>query len=222
MELEEHIENTLRRKRLEEMMDRPKRVYTLLDGMDDKQIREFALFLYEENQKKSKQFDDMIARLDRIGKDLKEARKQLDSLSVQNKKAENILLEHQVMTREYKKFEKKYNDLLVRMILANAQTYASSKNQKGINKKKSTKGKHDDKDDFGSTPTKGDAHLKSLQSDGGNVYMYLDDELVNAEHFCCLAHARAKFKYAYEQGCEQARFFLEKMGMFYRLEESYR
>ena len=39
MELEELIENTLRRKRLEEMMDRPKRVYTPLDGMDDMQIR---------------------------------------------------------------------------------------------------------------------------------------------------------------------------------------
>ena len=146
MELEELIENTLRRKHLEEMMDRPKRVYTPLDGMDDMQIREFALFLYEENQKKSKQLDDMIARLDEIGKDLKEARKQIDSLSAQNKKAEKILLEHQVMTREYKKLEKKYNDLLDRMTLANAQTYASSKSQKGIDKKKSTKGKHDDKD----------------------------------------------------------------------------
>ena len=94
----------------------------MVDGMDDMQIREFALFLYEENQKKSKQLDDMIARLDEIGKDLKEARKQIDSLSAQNKKAEKILLEHQVMTREYKKLEKKYNDLLDRMTLANAQT----------------------------------------------------------------------------------------------------
>ena len=127
----------------------------MVDGMDDMHIREFALFLYEENQKKSKQLDDMIARLDEIGKDLKEARKQIDSLSAQNKKAEKILLEHQVMTREYKQLEKKYNDLLDRMTLANAQTYASSKSQKGIDKKKSTKGKHDDKDDFDSTPTKG-------------------------------------------------------------------
>ena len=46
-------------------------------GMDDMQKREFALFLYEENQKKCKQFYDIIARLDEIGKDLKEARKEL-------------------------------------------------------------------------------------------------------------------------------------------------
>lgn len=470
MELEELIENTLRRKHLEEMMDRPKRVYTPLDGMDDMQIREFALFLYEENQKKSKQLDEMIARLDEIGKDLKEARKDLkesrmliDKLSAQNKKAEKILLEHQVMSKEYKKLEKKYNDLLDRMTLANTQTYGSSKSQKGIDKKKSVKGKHDDKDDFDGTPTSlssrevaaqeietksaaaesgskerpyrkgmvynksvvgtpivhksdhsllpegstvisssykkirnivsyieehhfevlkvkhadgrienmylpmkddaqaclydevvpgthitanllsylifnryqmatpahreakgrlvdmdwstsvqnllnwadkgavqlnllipalkkaalqdganvnvdetwlryqtynekrktymwclvnrkariviffyedtveadgekkhggrnrnvlvdflGDAHIKSLQSDGYNVYMYLDDELVDTEHLCCLAHARAKFKYAYEQGCEQARLFLEKMGRLYKLEDDYR
>ena len=53
MELEELIENTLSRKHLEEMMDRPKRVYTPLDGMDDMQIREFALFLYEETRRRA-------------------------------------------------------------------------------------------------------------------------------------------------------------------------
>ena len=52
--------------------------------------------------------------------------------------------------------------------------------------------------------------------------MYLDDELVDTEHLCCLAHARAKFKYAYEQGCEQARFFLEKIGRLYKFEDDYR
>ena len=154
MELEELIENTLRRKRLEEMMDRPKRVYTPLDGMDDMQIREFALFLYEENQKKSKQLDDMLSLLDEIRKDLKEARKQIESQSEAIKNAEKTMLEYKVLLEEHKKLEKKYNDLLERMTLANAQTYASSKSQKGIDKKKSTKGKHDDKDDFDGTPTK--------------------------------------------------------------------
>lgn len=461
MELEELIENTLRRKHLEEMMDIPKRVYTPLDGMDDMQIREFALFLYEENQKKSKQLDDMLSLLDEIRKDLKEARKQIESQSEAIKNAEKTMLEYKALLEEHKKLEKKYNDLLDRMTLANAQTYASSKSQKGIDKKKSTKGKHDDKDDFDGTPTSfgtqqlvdpevkpessensskkrpyrkgmvynksvvgtpivhksdysmlpegaivisssykkirnivshieehhfevlkvkhadgrienmylpmkddsqsylydevvpgthitasllsylifnryqmatpahreakgrlvdmdwntsvqnllnwadkgaiqlnllipalkkvalqdganvhvdetwlryqtfsekrktymwclvnrkariviffyedaideagekkhggrnrnvlvdflGDAHIKSLQSDGYNVYMYLDDELVDTEHLCCLAHARAKFKYAYEQGCEQARFFLEKIGRLYKFEDDYR
>ena len=129
MELEELIENTLRRKHLEEMMDRPKRVYTPLDGMDDMQIREFALFLYEENQKKSKQLDDMIARLDEIGKDLKETRKelkesrmQIESQSEAIKKTEKTMLEYKMLLKEHKKLEKKYNDLLDRMTLANAQT----------------------------------------------------------------------------------------------------
>ncbi|MDM8310414.1 transposase [Phocaeicola barnesiae] len=47
----------------------------------------------------------------------------------------------------------------------------------------------------------GEPKIKPLQSDGYNVYMYIDNELINMEHLCCLAHARAKFKYAYDQGC---------------------
>ena len=66
------------------------------------------------------------------------------------------------------------------------------------------------------------ARLKSLQSDGYNVYTYLDNELIDIEHLCCLAHARAKFKYAYEQGCKSAYFFLYMIGRLYRLEEEYR
>ena len=64
--------------------------------------------------------------------------------------------------------------------------------------------------------------LKSIQSDGYNAYMYLDDELIDIEHLCCLAHARAKFWYAYEQGSELARFFLEKIGALYGREAEYR
>lgn len=66
------------------------------------------------------------------------------------------------------------------------------------------------------------ARLKSLQSDGYNVYTYLDNELIDIEHLCCLTHARAKFKYAYEQGCKSAYFFLYMIGRLYRLEEEYR
>ena len=45
MELEELIENTLRRKHLEEMMNRPEKEHTPLEGMDNEQIKRFALFL---------------------------------------------------------------------------------------------------------------------------------------------------------------------------------
>lgn len=112
-------------KHLEEMMDSPQQVYTPLDGMDDMQIREFALFLYEENQKKSKQPDEMIARLDEIGRDLKEARKQIDSQSEAIKNTEKTMLEYKMLLKEHKILEKKYNDLLDRMTLANAQAYGS-------------------------------------------------------------------------------------------------
>lgn len=93
MELKELIENTLRRKHLEEMMDRPEKEHTPLEGMDNEQIKRFAQFLFEENQ--SKQLDEMIARLDEIGKDLKEVKREnaslLKALLEANSNDENFL-----------------------------------------------------------------------------------------------------------------------------------
>lgn len=68
----------------------------------------------------------------------------------------------------------------------------------------------------------GDAKIKSLQSDGYNVYMYLNDGLHDIEHLCCMAHVRAKFKYAYEQGMDaRAKYFLDKIGWLYSQERKY-
>lgn len=289
MELDELIENTLRRKHLEEMLSRPEREHTPFEGMDADQIKRFALFLYEENQNKRTQLDEMIARLDEIGKDLKESNKKIDTLTnallKANSKAEKVVLEYKLRDKEYKTLEKKHRALGERLSLMNTQTYASSKSLKGIDRKKVLKGRHDDKDDFDGTPQSpvpteeaadqpqesqsakqskerperkgmtyrkqvvgtpyhpqiglqpnpggsgrhltshkkvriviflyedaedkdgnqkyggrsrnvlsefiGDAKLKSLQSDGYNVYTYLDDELVDIDHLCCMAHIRA-------------------------------
>ena len=46
----------------------------------------------------------------------------------------------------------------------------------------------------------GSAEIVALQSDGYNAYTFLDNELTDIEHICCMAHVRAKFKYAYDQG----------------------
>lgn len=52
--------------------------------------------------------------------------------------------------------------------------------------------------------------------------MYLDDHMVDIEHFCCMPHARAKFKYALEQGDDKdAAFILELIGELYRLEHEH-
>lgn len=157
MELEELIENTLRRKHLEEMMYRPEKEHTPLEGMDNEQIKRFALFLFEENQSKSKQLDEMIARLDEIGKDLKEVKREnaslLKALLEANSNAEKVVLEYKLRDKEYRKLEKKHNALVERLSLMNTQIYASSKSLKGIERKKVLKGKHDDKDDFDGTPT---------------------------------------------------------------------
>lgn len=68
----------------------------------------------------------------------------------------------------------------------------------------------------------GDSQVKALQSEGHNVYMYLDDHMVDIEHLCCMAHALAKFKYAFEQGNDKdVAFILELIGELYRLERGY-
>ena len=68
----------------------------------------------------------------------------------------------------------------------------------------------------------GDSRVKTLQSDGYNVYMYPDDHMVDIEHLCCMAHACAKFKYALEQGDDKdAAFILELIGELYKLERRY-
>ena len=64
--------------------------------------------------------------------------------------------------------------------------------------------------------------LRALQSDGYNVYLYLDDEMPDIDHVCCMAHVRAKFKYA--AGIEHdvnARKFLEYIGRLYAHEKRY-
>ena len=67
-----------------------------------------------------------------------------------------------------------------------------------------------------------DSQLKALQSDGSNVYMYLDDELIDTDHLCCLTHSRAKFKYVLEQGGDKdTAFFLDTVGELYHLEAEY-
>lgn len=53
-------------------------------------------------------------------------------------------------------------------------------------------------------------------------YMYLDNELMDIEHLCCLAHARTKFKYSYDQGSLQTRIFLELIARLYGMEDTYR
>ena len=119
METEELIEHILRQKHLQEMMDRPEKEHTPLEGMDNEQIKRFALFLFEENQSKSKQLDEMIARLDEIGRDLKEANKKIGSLTnallKANGKVEKVVLEYKMQLKEYKKLEKKHNALVERL-----------------------------------------------------------------------------------------------------------
>lgn len=62
----------------------------------------------------------------------------------------------------------------------------------------------------------------AMQTDGYNVYLYLDDELIDCEHLCCMAHARAKFVKAWETLKEpDAMFIIDLIGKLYDLEKHY-
>ena len=53
-------------------------------------------------------------------------------------------------------------------------------------------------------------------------YVYLDNEMLDIDHVCCMAHVRAKFKYAAEiEHDVNARRFLELIGRLYALEKRY-
>ena len=67
----------------------------------------------------------------------------------------------------------------------------------------------------------GDAKIKSLQSDGYNVYMYLDDEMVDIEHICCLAHVHNKMQEAKKLGYKIVDFFLAQIKKLYKREKLY-
>lgn len=67
----------------------------------------------------------------------------------------------------------------------------------------------------------GDAKLKSLQSDGYICYMYLDDDLIDIEHLCCLAHVRSKLERAERMGCKEASFPMSLVRKLYKREDFY-
>lgn len=68
-----------------------------------------------------------------------------------------------------------------------------------------------------------DREIKALQSDGYNVYTFIDKEFEDVTHLCCMAHARSKFVDAQEIGKdERAGFFVKQIGRLYDLEKQYR
>lgn len=68
----------------------------------------------------------------------------------------------------------------------------------------------------------GDSQIKALQTDGYAAYLYLDNEMLDIDHICCMAHVRAKFKYAAEiEHDETAELFLNWFGKLYYMEETY-
>lgn len=68
----------------------------------------------------------------------------------------------------------------------------------------------------------GESQIKALQTDGYNVYLYLDKGMESIIHVCCLAHARTKFHYAATIGGDpDAQAILDIIAELYLREKAY-
>lgn len=67
-----------------------------------------------------------------------------------------------------------------------------------------------------------DRELRTLQTDGYNVYLYFDDEMLDTDHGCCMSYVRAKFKYAAGTGHDLYKYRCPGyIGKLYALEKKY-
>ena len=155
MDLNELIESTLRSQHLEEMQNRPREEYSPIKGMSSEQIERYACFLYKELQARVEQLERMNVRLDEIMDELKKSGKKIDNLTglleKANDRADKALLESKMHQKENIELKKMNATLQQRLNLMNSMAFGPSKSQKGIEKKKPVRGRHDDKDDFDGT-----------------------------------------------------------------------
>ena len=152
MDLNELIESTLRSQHLEEMQNRPREEYSPIKGMSSEQIERYACFLYKELQVRTQELERMNVRLDEIMDELKKSGKKIDNLTglleKANDRADKALLESKMHQKENIELKKMNATLQQRLNLMNSMAFGPSKSQKGIEKKKPVRGRHDDKDDY--------------------------------------------------------------------------
>ena len=120
---------------------------------------------------------------------------------------------------------KKENAALKEQKKQDRKNLYGSKSQKISRKKKEEAPSHEEnKDDFDGTS--GPSSVSA--SDEGALSQVPEKEerpyrKVDTEHLRCLAHARAKFVYAYEQGDDpDAKYLIDCFGELYRLEDTYK
>ena len=105
----------------------------------------------EELQARTEQLERMNARLDDIMDELKQSSYKIDNLirllEKANDRADKASLESEMHQKENIELKKIINKLQQCLNLMNSKVFGPSKSQKGIEKKKPVRGRHDDKDD---------------------------------------------------------------------------
>ncbi len=105
----------------------------------------------EKLQARTQKLERMNVRLDEIMDELKKSGKKIDNLTglleKANDRADKALLESKMHQKENIELKKMNATLQQRLNLMNSMAFGPSKSQKGIEKKKPVRGRHDDKDD---------------------------------------------------------------------------
>ena len=213
-----------------------------LSGMTDSEKNDFINFIYGQLKEREAQnealhakldaqidrFDKLQATLDAISSQLAESnrmkevlQKGFDNMYAQLDQMKNELVKTQKDLRKSQREAKKYREMYE--VLRDEKFVTKSQ------KSKQSKAKGRDDDRNGSRGRKvltdfiGDAEIAALQSDAYNVYKYLDSELTEVEHICCMAHVRHRFLKALIQGKdERARFFFDRINELYKKEDFYK
>ena len=165
--------------------------------------------------------DRLLEKLDRMTEQLMNLNESSQMQMQQNEELKQMIADLQ----KQNELLKKENAALKEQKKQDRKNLYGSKSQKISRKKKEEAPSHEEnKDDFDGTS--GPSSVSA--SDEGALSQVPEKEerpyrKVDTEHLRCLAHARAKFVYAYEQGDDpDAKYLIDCFGELYRLEDTYK
>lgn len=209
--------------------------------MSDIEKSKLILYLMEQREEQRKREESQQKQIAELMRNSQQTTEKLDKYIQQISALMNQICE---LTRLLKQKDQEISDLKSRLKLGQRIRYSKT-SQKRSSRKKDDDDKptpHTDAESGfdgseeslpenmdvdtpeESSPSKailGDSQIKALQTDGYAAYLYLDKDIVDIEHLCCMAHVRAKFLYALEiEHDETARQFLKWIEQLY-LKESY-
>ena len=165
--------------------------------------------------------DRLLEKLDRMTEQLMNLNESSQMQMKQNEELKQMIADLQ----KQNELLQKENAALKEQKKQDRKNLYGSKSQKISRKKKEEAPSHEEnKDDFDGTS--GPSSVSASDEDALSQAPEKEERpyrKVDTEHLCCLAHARAKFVYAYEQGDDpDAKYLIDCFGELYQLEDIYK